>query len=204
MTTITAKPSITQMPAVEAAARCELSSASPEAVTAESTVLQLVEVLIAQELYDDAIRIWAASFPPRQAIWWSSLCVWEAYRDATSSAADEGFRCLVEWIEEPSDSRRRVAPTLVKPVGAATPLGILLQALFQSGGSISPPDLPKFEPDPMLFRKLVAQSVLLTAKQLAMQSREDRRVEFIERALQIANESITWQRRGPAKQESNS
>ena len=194
MTTATAKHATDQMHAVEAATRCELSPAALDSMTAEVSVAEFAEALMAQELYDDAIRIWAAALPPRQAIWWSSLCVWEAYRETTSAAADDGFRCLVAWIEEPTDARRRVAPTLVKPVGAATPLGILLLALFQSGGSIAPADLPKCEPDPMLFRKLVAESVLLTAKQLGVHKREDRRVEFIQRAPQIAQESVTWQR----------
>jgi hypothetical protein len=187
------------MAAVEAAARCELSDDALDLLTSQQTIAELVPLLVEAELLDDAIRIWAAALPARQGIWWGSLCVWEAYRGNVSPRADDGFRTLVEWIEEPTDARRREAATLVKPAGAATPLGILLQALFHCGGSISPPDLPKFEPDPKLFTKLLAESVLLTAKQIGINQRQDRRVEFIARAEKIAGETITWRRDGARK-----
>jgi len=194
MTTATAETTTQDASAIESAARCQLSADARDLLTAEASATDFLNRLMKANLLDDAVHFMAAALPVRKAVWWGALCAWEAYRENLAPAADEAFHCVVNWIQEPSDANRRAAAALVKPAGAATPVGILLLALHHSGGSIAPPDLPKFEPDARLFTKLLAEAVLLAGKQIGVEKREDRRREFIATAARIASEEITWQR----------
>jgi len=197
MTTATAAKKTDAPTAIDVAARCQLRPAARELLVPEQSCSEFTACLVAAEKFDDAIRFWAAALPRRQAIWWGALCAWEAYREGPTPAVDAAFRCVIEWIEEPTDERRRAAAERVKPVGAATPAGILLQALYYSGGSIAPAELPKFVPDERLFTKLLAEAVLLAGKQRAATKSAEHRAEFIATAEKIAAEKLTWQRNQP-------
>lgn len=194
MTAIAEQTTTQEASAIEIAARCQLSAAAQELLCAEAGSSEFADLLLNADKLDDAIRFWAAALPVRQAIWWGSLCVWEAQRDLVTPQIENALYAIVKWIEQPSDENRRAAAALIKPLGAATPLGLLLEALLHSGGSIAPPNLPKFEPDARLFTTLLAEAVLLADKKISSDKGEDRRREFIATAAKVYQDQVTWKR----------
>lgn len=78
-------------------------------------------------------------------------------------AAEPARKAIEIWIEDPSDNRRRAAfdAGLTAPDG--TPERLLSAALFLSGGSMTPPDLPVVNPLPELSGRLAAAAIVTAA-----------------------------------------
>jgi len=76
-------------------------------------------------------------------------------------AADKAVR---RWVASPSDEARRLAWDAGEAAGFSTVQGLACLAIFLSGGSMAPADLPTpVNPAPGAFGQIVGSAVLLAA-----------------------------------------
>lgn len=77
--------------------------------------------------------------------------------------ADPAIIAVLQWIDDPSDTLRRTAAEAGEALPEQSPVTLLCQALFMSGGSIAPEDLAPVHPPADTCAKLASASVLLGA-----------------------------------------
>jgi hypothetical protein len=154
----------TQRGAREIAAEVKLTEPARAVLAGVNEPGLFLAQIIEKRLYPDAVRFTAHRLPKASSVWWGCLCAWEVSRGALSPAAEAVFKCIMSWLGEPTEELRREAEKLADAVGADTPAGMLALAVFMSGDSIAPPDLPKVTPKAHLSASLVANAVLLASR----------------------------------------
>jgi hypothetical protein len=145
--------------------------------------------LVDEGRLEEATRFVAAWLGPRRAVWWATLCVWNALRSAppedgaTSAAAIDA---AVAWVVDPTESNRRAAQAAAELVGFATPAGAAATAAFWSEGSISLPGQPEVPPPLGVAAKAAANAVLMAAAAPAAAQRD----ATLRQSLRIAAEIL--------------
>lgn len=77
--------------------------------------------------------------------------------------AESTRQAIGNWIKDPDDRNRRAAWDVGQEAPDDSPERLLSAALFLSGGSIAPPDLPTVNPQPELSGRLAAAAVVTAA-----------------------------------------
>lgn len=110
----------------------------------------------------DVIRLLAHLLPHREAIWWA----WECARrcaDADAPAAAKTALAATElWIKQPTEEHRRAAFECADAADFGTPAGAVALAVFLSGASMGPPDVPPIPPPPYAAAKSITNSIILS------------------------------------------
>lgn len=114
--------------------------------------------LVAASNWTEAIAFLAHALPRYECVVWATRVLLEANaidRHAPATVA------IMRWIDQPSDQLRRDANDAVQELRDGSPLKMLGQAVFYSGGSISPPEFPAVLPPTGATAKLVTASLLV-------------------------------------------
>jgi hypothetical protein len=117
----------------------------------EPSPLQFLDRLLFEEKHvPEAVDFLVYALPKREAVWWGCLCV-ELFLDVAVLREErrQALRSVVRWVMEPTEEHRRATEAPAKVVGPTLPSGSLALAVFESGGSIQPPDRPAIEPHPL-------------------------------------------------------
>jgi hypothetical protein len=93
-------------------------------------------------LYPDAVAFVAHWLGKREAIWWGCQCVWRLMRPQPNAQAEPALAAIVGWVMQPSETARRGCEKFADELTMRVPVGALAQAVFYSGGSLLPPELP--------------------------------------------------------------
>lgn len=128
---------------------------------------QLYETWMQHELYGAAIRLTAGVLPNRESIWWA----WVSARHATQMAGGTpptaevhaAINAIEQWIVRPDDDARRAAWDAGNAAGTDTPVGMVAAAVFLSGTTIAPPNIPPIPPPPGVVAPIVGGVVMLSA-----------------------------------------
>lgn len=107
----------------------------------------------------DAIMFLAHAMPRYECIVWAARSLAEAGTDGS----DTGLVAVLRWIDNPSDKLRRTAGDHAETADEDAPSTVLCQAVYVSGGSLAPEDLPAVQPPPDACAKLAAAAVLQAA-----------------------------------------
>lgn len=132
------------------------SAQAPEALIAE---------LIAQEKYDDALRLRAFLLEKRLAVWWGVCCLRERLKNPLPAPQNDAVDAAANWAAEPDESLRRTAEAKAAAAGYAGPGATLALAAFWSDGSLAPEGSPEVEPDERLTSRGVSAALLTAAYQ---------------------------------------
>lgn len=124
---------------------------------------ELLRRLIVGKYHADAIRFLAYALPKRHAVWWATVCVWQAYRPIPEQPVELALRNALRWLVEPTEANRRVCQPPSGADAMATAAGCLAYAVYYSDGSMVPPELPPVTPPQTLTHRLVAGCVMLAA-----------------------------------------
>lgn len=182
--------------AAEIAEHCPLSDEGRGVLTPNLTPGKFVALLIAQELYADAVRFTAFNFSKREAIWWGALCLWEACRNVRDQKSPQPvepvFQSVIAWLQEPSEDNRRAVETAGRDAGITTPRGQLAMAAFFSEGSMSLPGQPEVKPEPWLTPKNVASVVLAAAKMGKPSKVAESQRLFLVLAAELTKGQLPW------------
>lgn len=178
--------------AAEVCQHFELGEEAARLLQQRQTSREFIALLRENKLYADALRFVAHALPIQPAIWWGSLCIWEAHRPEPDPKVAASLQAVVAWIQMPSETTRRAAEAAAKEVGSAHPAGMLGLAVFFSGGSISKPGLPAVEPKPGLAAKTLAGAVLLASKQTKPKLVAQRQHQFLVFAEDVSTGRSMW------------
>jgi hypothetical protein len=154
---------LTSNKATEVCSRFELPD-DAQAILREGISTGLfLELLINQQKYLAAIDVLAHALPKREAVWWGCLCARQTGGAEFSPKDRDALKAVAQWVLEPSEENRQGAGPPGEATGYKTPAGCLALAVFGSGGSLTPPNLPPVPPDPSLTGKTVSGGVKLAA-----------------------------------------
>jgi pSer/pThr/pTyr-binding forkhead associated (FHA) protein len=154
--------------AFSAAELCDLAELEDEPrvfLLPEHSPLEFFDLLIKKSQLLDAIRLLAVWLAPRHAIHWALTCVNELSSDDLAKGEQGALLAVNKWLEEPTEEHRREAMKLAEITEFESAAGWVAGAVFWSGGSIAPPDLPEVPPDESLVAKAVTTSLLMLATQ---------------------------------------
>lgn len=107
-----------------------------------------------------AIRMIAGVLPQRESIWWA----WVSARHATqmaggtapTAAEHAALGAVEQWIVRPEEDARRAAWDAGNAAGLDTIIGMVAAAVFLSGTTIAPPNVPPVPPPPGAAMPLIA------------------------------------------------
>ncbi len=147
--------------------RAAPDDAALELVKPELTLDVMYDAWLADEQVPSAIRLIAAVLPSRESIWWA----WISARHATqmpggvAPTADvhTALSAVEQWIVRPDDGTRRAAWDAGSAAGLDTPVGLVASAVFLTGTTIGPSNLPPVPPPPAAGVPLIGGAVLLAA-----------------------------------------
>jgi hypothetical protein len=106
----------------------------------------------------------AHSLPRYECVVWAARALLEG---GWAARSDPAMVAALRWIDDPDDGQRRAAQAVADSVPRTTPSKLLAQAIFVSGGSLAPEDLPPVQPAPDICAKLAGAAVLLGAQSAA-------------------------------------
>ena len=110
-----------------------------------------------------ALAFLAHALPRYECVVWAAQALIEA---GAVERKDPLVVAVLQWIDDPDDAKRRSAGDAAEAVRKTTPAKLLGHAVFLSGGSLAPKDLPPVQPPPDVCAKLAAGAVLLGAHSL--------------------------------------
>jgi hypothetical protein len=120
--------------------------------------------LIAQEDLELAVALIGHALSRFEAVAWAARLLESQSRSRKLAPRDQqALDRSLRWLDEPSDDYRREAFVASEQAGVGTAERLLGSAVFLSGGSIAPVDLPPVNPPAQLSGRLAASAVLVAA-----------------------------------------
>lgn len=122
--------------------------------------VHLIDRLLAEQHFGSAVTFLSHSLKKNVAIIWCYDCL----SDLPVTWSQQELRVLGQvesWLREPSHDRRRQHGSDLHSLGVMSPVAWLGQAVFWSGGSITPQDTPDVSAGPGLFGQAVSGAVQL-------------------------------------------
>ena len=147
--------------------RARLDDAALEFVNPQMSLDDLYARWMQGEQVSAAIRMIAGVLPQRESIWWA----WVSARHATQMpggkvpTAEEhtALTAVEQWIVRPDDDARRTVWDAGNAAGLDTAIGMIATAVFLSGTTIAPPNVPPVPPPPGVATPLIAGVVELSS-----------------------------------------
>jgi hypothetical protein len=119
--------------------------------------------LIAEGQTGPALNFVAHALPRYECIVWAAQALMEI---GAAERTDPLMTKVLRWIDSPDDGTRRAAADAGEAVRQFTPPKLLAQAVFFSGGSIAPADMPAVQPPPGVCARMAAGAVLMGAHRM--------------------------------------
>jgi hypothetical protein len=176
--------------AAEVAAHFDLKNEARQFLLEGMAPKEFVDALMANRQYLAGIDFVAHGLPPREAIWWGSLCLQHACGDALSASDWAACRAAVQWVLWPTDENRAAAKAPAEAAGLGSPAGALAAAANQTGGNLAPPKGPPVAP-PFAPPKAVALAVKLAATKGDPARIIDRQRSYFELGIAVAEGRYT-------------
>jgi hypothetical protein len=194
----TALPLIAASTAAEVCRRFALGEEARVLLSAGQPPGAFLDVLIRHGLHTDAARFLAHALPKREAVWWALRCAREVAGAEPPEAVAAALNAAETWVLDPSEPNRRAAMPAAEAAGFGTPAGCAALAVFWSGGSLAPPDLPAVPPADHLTAHGVSCGVMLAAVQNEPQKAPERYQRFFALGLAVAEGQDRWSEPAPA------
>jgi len=186
---------LTKISAKSAAEICALYKLSKQARTLfreDQTPSLFIETLVGDGKFLDAMTFLAYALPKREAIWWACLSVRHAQGPALPPSEFAALKAAVEWVLEPDEAKRRAAQAAGEAADFSTPAGCAALAVYGSGGSLGPPNLPEAPPEPNMTARAVSGSIVMVSVKGDPKSMLDVQRELVELGIAIAEGKYLW------------
>ena len=196
---VVATDPLTSLPAIVRWLMVRSNPAPPalEKVSPSVTLDSLYATWMEDKQFISAIRLIAAVLPARESIWWA----WVSARHATQmpggkppSAAEHSALGNVErWIIRPDDVTRRDTWESANDAGLDTPIGMVGAAVFLSGTSVGPTNVPPVPPPPGAIVPLIPGAIVLAAARNSDATQvEPTLVAFAAQGLEVVKRLGGW------------
>ena len=151
-----------------------------------------LDELMAKKHYPDAIRFLAFALPRREAIWWACQCARQAYGGGAEPKIAAALTASEKWVVDPSDANRRTAFAAAQAAEIGNPAGSTGAAVFFSGGSLAPPNVPEVKPPDDATAKAAAGAVLLAAVLKEPEKLVVKYQKFLALGIDVGNGANRW------------
>lgn len=180
--------------ASEVCAHVELPKEAVALLKPDSTPRAYLDALLGARQFQAAIRFLAHALPPREAIWWGSLCAKQVAGKGLPAAETAALKAAVVWVLEPTEENRAATKAPGQAAGLKTPAGALAIAASWTGGTLAPPQpkLPPVVPGPYMPAKAVMGAVLLASTRGTPTPIEESQRTFAELGIAVAEGRVTW------------
>lgn len=177
--------------------RAKPEEAALEKVSPSSTLDQLYAVWMEDKQFISAIRLIGAVLPARESIWWA----WVSARYATqmpggkapSRHEHDALGHVERWIVRPDDVTRRDAWNSANDAGLDTPIGMVGAAVFLSGVSVGPANLPPVPPVPGAIVPLIPGAIIMAAARNSDATKvEPTLIAFAAQGLEVVKRLGGW------------
>jgi len=163
----------------------EISEAAWELATPDINIRGLVDQLVSNTLYSDALVAVARALPKPYVVSWVCAMV---RSDIAQLGTDPHIRSALviaeRWLAQPTDENRESAANAIRNRELVTPGDWLTAAVAWSGGSLTPPGYAVVKPaDHLTARAAVAALYLIAAR--APDEFGKRLAHFISNALDL-------------------
>ncbi|HTE45046.1 MAG TPA: hypothetical protein VK636_07370 [Gemmatimonadaceae bacterium] len=179
-----------------AAALCAVADVGDEArallTAADSPPRPFLDMLLANGLFPDAVRILAHALPRREAVWWAWVCARKVAGAEPAPPIKAALDATERWIVQPTEVHRRQALEFGEAAEFGTAAGCAALAAFMSSGSLAPPELPVVPPGEYMTAKAVSGSVTLAAVAGEPDKAEEKFQEFMKLGLEVAERTKLW------------
>src|SRR6266404_5996225 len=128
-----------------------LGETAEKLLTPELTAEGYLQLLMQQEQCLDAVRVLAYGLPATDAIRWACSCARQHAGANPPEKISTALQAVEKWLAESTDENRRSAMKAANEAEFSTPAGSAALAVFLSGGSIAPPDMPAVPPEPSIM-----------------------------------------------------
>jgi hypothetical protein len=162
----------------------EQAKALPQAGLSPGAFL---EKLLNERLLPDAIRLLAFALPKREAIWWAAKCARLVGGTTMPAEQQAALQVAERWCLAPTEELRRAAMAASEKAQLRSPAGCTALAVFFSGGSLAPPDVPAVPPAEDLTARTVVGAVLMAAVVTEPEKAEQKYQRFVEQGLALAS-----------------
>src|SRR5947209_13528677 len=98
----------------EVGPKCELSDKARAMLHQHQAPDAYVHALRADNRSGEGLHFLAHWLPKREAIWWGCLCTWHVARPLTVEAQRTAMRAVVQWVQEPTEPRRRAVEKVME------------------------------------------------------------------------------------------
>jgi hypothetical protein len=128
----------------------------------------------------------AHALPKREAVGWAARCA-RLSGGPKSPEQQTALEAVERWRLEPSEELRRAALAAAEKAQLNNPAGCAALAVFFTGGSLAPPDVPVVPPGEGLTARAVAGAVLMAAVVSEPEKAEEKYQRFLEQGIAAAN-----------------
>lgn len=151
-----------------------------------------VRALLDAQQFPDAVRYMSFALPTREAIWWAWSCARRTLPPEPPAPVVEALAATERWIAQPSEENRRPLLALAEAASPGTPAGAASLAVYFSGGSITPPNVPPVPPPVGAAAQAITGSVTLAAVSPPPDKAPERFRQFVEQAMEVAVRIQLW------------
>jgi hypothetical protein len=151
-----------------------------------------MSLLAKREMFPETVRFLAFSLPKRECVWWGWVCARKASGAQPSPVIRAALEATERWIVQPTEDHRRAAMTASQAADVGTPAGCAALAVFFTGGSLGPPNVPPVPPGEFMTAKAVAGSVMLSAVVAEPERAAEKFREFFALGLEVAERITLW------------
>jgi len=156
-------------------------------LTPEITADEYLQLLIQQQQYLDAIRVLAYGLPAADAVTWAYGCARQEAGANPPPKISAALQSVEKWLAEPNDENRRSALKAAGEADYGTPAGSAALAVFFSGGSIAPPELPAVPPQPSMTPNSVFGAVMLACVLKDPEKAPEKYQSYLAEGLKVAS-----------------
>ena len=147
--------------AIQILQRYEQSADFKAQVYADTTPVELIRQSYRDKQWQELITFLCHALPVSETICWGYQWLIET-KLSFSPEENQALDRVKLWLIQPSETHRRLAEIAAGQAGLASPCGLLAQAVFWSGGSITPVNGPDCPAPAYLHSHAVAGAIYMT------------------------------------------
>ncbi len=188
---------VTARTAAEVCRAVQLGDEAKKLLRDGLTPRAFLDELVAKKHYPDAVRFLAFALPKREAVWWACLCARQAYSGGADAKILAALAASEKWVTDPSDANRRAAFAAAQAADIGNPAGSTGVAVFFSGGSIAPPNVPEVKPPERATAQAVAGAVMLAAVMKEPEKMAAKYQKYLTLGIEVGNGANRWPEKRP-------
>jgi uncharacterized protein DUF6931 len=153
---------------------------------------EFISILSKRGMFPEAVRFLAFALPKRECVWWAWVCARKASGAEPAPSIRAALEATERWIVKPTDAHRREAMKAAEAADLGTPAGCAALAVFFTGGSMAPPNVPAVAPGEFSTAKAVTGTIILAAVSAEPARAADKFREYLKLGLEVAERITLW------------